>query len=95
MKCINKKVKKYLFFSDGPAIPSLFVPSFIIYILYCFLGQITIVDNDDVDLTNLHRQILYSEFDIGVSKVNTAFCKLNKYENGYSILYKPLICLIL
>jgi molybdopterin/thiamine biosynthesis adenylyltransferase/rhodanese-related sulfurtransferase len=40
------------------------------------VGAIGIVDNDIVSLTNLHRQVLYSESDIGQSKVKAALKKL-------------------
>ena len=40
------------------------------------VGAIGIVDNDIVSLTNLHRQVLYSESDIGQSKVKAAQKKL-------------------
>ncbi|TMM53895.1 sulfurtransferase [Maribacter algarum] len=40
------------------------------------VGKIGIVDNDEVSITNLHRQVLYGENDIGESKVITAFEKL-------------------
>lgn len=40
------------------------------------VGAIGIVDNDIVSLTNLHRQVLYSESDIGHSKVKAALKKL-------------------
>jgi molybdopterin/thiamine biosynthesis adenylyltransferase len=36
------------------------------------LGHITIADGDDVDLTNLQRQILFRESDIGCLKADTA-----------------------
>lgn len=40
------------------------------------VGTIGIVDNDIVSRTNLHRQVLYSESDVGKSKVNAAKHKL-------------------
>jgi len=40
------------------------------------VGSIGIVDNDVVSITNLHRQVLYSERDIGKSKVTAAKEKL-------------------
>lgn len=40
------------------------------------VGSITIIDNDVVSLTNLPRQILYSDSDIGNSKVEVAKKKL-------------------
>ncbi len=40
------------------------------------VGRIGIVDNDVVSLSNLHRQVLYSEGDVGRSKVMVAIEKL-------------------
>ena len=40
------------------------------------VGKIGIVDNDLVSLSNLHRQVLYSQSDVGESKVIAAFKKL-------------------
>lgn len=36
------------------------------------IGEISIVDSDQIELSNLNRQILYSEADVGKSKVATA-----------------------
>jgi len=40
------------------------------------VGKIGIVDNDEVSNTNLHRQVLYAEQDVGKSKVTIAIEKL-------------------
>jgi len=40
------------------------------------VGKIGIVDNDVVSITNLHRQVLYGEGDVGESKVIAALEKL-------------------
>ncbi|MVN92300.1 HesA/MoeB/ThiF family protein [Mucilaginibacter aquatilis] len=42
------------------------------------IGTIGIIDADVVSLSNLHRQVLYNENDIGKSKVETAVNKLSK-----------------
>lgn len=47
------------------------------YLVASGVGHIGIVDDDVVDISNLHRQILYSAADIGKSKVLTAIEKLN------------------
>ncbi|MCE7063713.1 HesA/MoeB/ThiF family protein [Dyadobacter sp. CY326] len=46
------------------------------YLVAAGVGNIGIVDDDIVDITNLHRQILYSAADIGKSKVLMAIEKL-------------------
>ncbi len=40
------------------------------------IGKIGVVDNDVVSLTNLHRQVLYSEAEVGQPKVSVAVHKL-------------------
>ncbi|SKB44770.1 HesA/MoeB/ThiF family protein [Dyadobacter psychrophilus] len=46
------------------------------YLVAAGVGNIGIVDDDVVDMTNLHRQILYSAADVGKSKVLAAVEKL-------------------
>lgn len=40
------------------------------------VGELGIVDNDEVSVTNLHRQVLYGQSDVGQSKVIAALEKL-------------------
>ncbi|MCF0070680.1 HesA/MoeB/ThiF family protein [Dyadobacter sp. CY261] len=47
------------------------------YLVAAGVGEIGIIDDDIVDLTNLHRQILYSADDIGKNKAITAVEKLS------------------
>jgi molybdopterin/thiamine biosynthesis adenylyltransferase/rhodanese-related sulfurtransferase len=54
------------------------------YLVAAGVGTIGIVDDDTVDVTNLHRQILYAADDIGKGKAETAVKKLqtmNPYVN--------------
>ena len=45
------------------------------------VGNLGIVDSDNVDLSNIHRQSLYNIEDLNKPKVNAAFKKLNKINN--------------
>ncbi len=56
------------------------------------VGKIGIVDNDVVSITNLHRQVLYGEGDVGESKVITALEKL-KAQNPSSkiVIYNTFL----
>ena len=47
------------------------------YLVAAGVGEIAIIDDDTVDLTNLHRQILYSADDLGKNKAITAVEKLS------------------
>lgn len=47
------------------------------YLVAAGVGEIGIIDDDTVDLTNLHRQILYSADDVGKNKAITAVEKLS------------------
>jgi adenylyltransferase/sulfurtransferase len=47
------------------------------YLTAAGVGTIGIIDFDAIEVSNLHRQVLYSENDIGKLKVNVAFKKLS------------------
>ncbi|WP_439555573.1 molybdopterin-synthase adenylyltransferase MoeB, partial [Dyadobacter sp.] len=47
------------------------------YLTAAGAGEIGIIDHDHVEVTNLHRQILYSEADLGKKKAVTAAEKLS------------------
>lgn len=49
------------------------------------LGTICVIDDDDVDITNLQRQILYSEENIGKSKILCGVEKLKLINNSANI----------
>ena len=49
-----------------------------IYLTAAGVGMIRVVDHDRVELTNLNRQILHWEKDIGKSKVESATEKLKR-----------------
>lgn len=42
------------------------------YLVAAGLGELTLIDDDQVDVTNLHRQILHTRKDIGRAKVDSA-----------------------
>lgn len=48
------------------------------YLSAAGVGEITIIDGDKIDLTNLHRQILYGIDDVGKPKASTAASKIKK-----------------
>jgi len=50
------------------------------------VGKIGIMDNDTVSLTNLHRQVLYSQGDIGESKVIAALEKLKAQNDDSEVV---------
>ncbi len=55
------------------------------YLAAAGVGHICIVDNDTVDLSNLQRQILYKNHNIGESKVSSAKTTLNELNPSISI----------
>nr|YP_009313586.1 Molybdopterin biosynthesis protein [Galaxaura rugosa]SCW21840.1 Molybdopterin biosynthesis protein [Galaxaura rugosa] len=75
----------------------------ILYLAAAGLGHIGLVDNDEVEISNLQRQIIYQTNNIGYKKVNAAaknihkinpLCKISTYseklniENGALIIKK-------
>ena len=56
-----------------------------IYLVAAGVGTIRIVDNDRVELSNLNRQILHWDKDIGRSKVNSAVEKLSQLNQSVKI----------
>jgi molybdopterin/thiamine biosynthesis adenylyltransferase len=43
-----------------------------LYLAGAGVGRLTLIDNDPVDVSNLHRQILHGTADLGVAKVRSA-----------------------
>jgi molybdopterin-synthase adenylyltransferase len=56
-----------------------------IYLVAAGVGMIRIIDHDQVVLSNLNRQILHWEEDIGGKKVDSARMKLRKLNSGVEI----------
>ena len=59
------------------------------YLVAAGVGEIGIVDHDRINLSNLHRQILYSTKDIGQLKVNIAEQKLHELNPAINITAHP------
>lgn len=55
------------------------------YLTSCGVGEITVMDADKVSLSNLQRQILFSESDIGKNKAKVAVEKLQKLNSEIKI----------
>jgi len=55
------------------------------YLAVAGVGTITIVDMDTVDLSNLNRQILHSDRDIGKKKTVSALEKLREYNADITV----------
>lgn len=56
-----------------------------IYLASAGIGTIRIIDDDTVELSNLNRQILHWESDIGKNKIDSAKDKLRKLNSGINI----------
>jgi len=55
------------------------------YLVAAGIGMIRIVDHDKVEPSNLNRQVLHGEADIGRSKVDSATRKLKQLNQGVTI----------
>lgn len=55
------------------------------YLAGAGVGKLIIVDNDKVEQSNLQRQILYNEKDLGKNKVDCAQTQLQKVNSGCNI----------
>ncbi len=55
------------------------------YLAAAGIGRIGIVDDDEVSISNLHRQILYTSDDIGRPKAHIAAARLSRMNPGISI----------
>ncbi|MFX1499906.1 MAG: ThiF family adenylyltransferase [Promethearchaeota archaeon] len=65
---------------------------FALYLTAAGINQLTIIDNDILDISNLQRQILYNETQIGIEKIKSAKDVLIKLNSGVKInTYKDYI----
>ena len=62
----------------------------LMYLAAAGVGTIGIVDFDTVDETNLHRQVLYGQSDIGNKKVNVAKSKIEESNPLVSVTTYPV-----
>ncbi|XP_076279398.1 ubiquitin-like activating enzyme 4 [Lasioglossum baleicum] len=56
-----------------------------LYLASAGIGHIGIVDYDDVEINNLHRQLLYTEASIGTAKVDAAAEHLNRMNSNIKV----------
>lgn len=59
-----------------------------LYLAAAGVGTLVLVDNDNVDLSNLHRQLLHFSPDVGKAKVQSARDKLAALNPGMKIVAK-------
>ena len=59
------------------------------YLAAAGVGRLTLVDPDKLELSNLQRQILYSETDIGSYKVIAAQKRLQRFNSNLEIKARP------
>ena len=59
--------------------------SFALYITAAGIKELTIIDNDVVSLSNLQRQILYNESQLGMAKVDAAKARLEQQNSEVKI----------
>lgn len=60
------------------------------YLCGAGIGCIGLVDDDIVSLSNLHRQVLYTEDEVGLSKVRCAARHLRDLNSNISIIEHPV-----
>jgi len=53
------------------------------------IGKLTIIDSDDVEATNLHRQPLFTEGDVGLSKAELAASFVRRLNHFVEVNPKP------
>jgi adenylyltransferase/sulfurtransferase len=58
---------------------------FALYLIAAGIKELTIIDNDTLDISNLQRQILYNESHIGKTKVDSAKNVLNSLNSEVKI----------
>ncbi len=59
------------------------------YLTGAGIGTLGLIDNDVVSVTNLHRQVLYSEEEVGLSKAECAKRRLHSLNHEVNIVAYP------
>ena len=62
----------------------------VLYLAAAGIGTLGLIDGDRVDLTNLQRQVLYDDEDIGASKVDVASRRLSRMNPAIAIVPHPV-----
>ena len=60
------------------------------YLAAAGVARLTVIDDDDVDLSNLQRQTLFSDLDLGQSKAKCAAAVARRLRPGISAEARPL-----
>jgi len=60
------------------------------YLASAGVGTIGLVDYDEVELSNLHRQLLHAQCNVGMRKVESGKLSLNRFVLNYYLLSKKL-----
>jgi molybdopterin/thiamine biosynthesis adenylyltransferase len=55
------------------------------YLVAAGVGEVTLVDDDNVEITNLQRQVLHSEADVGLKKILSAKASLEQLNSDIKI----------
>lgn len=56
-----------------------------LYLAGCGIGRIGLVDCDDVELNNLHRQIIHTEKRVGQHKVDSAAAAIKEHNSSVQV----------
>ena len=60
------------------------------YLASAGVGTIGLVDYDEVELSNLHRQLLHAQCNVGMRKVESGKLSLNRFVLNYYLLPKKI-----